>query len=337
MSFLPFVLSFLLLLVIGSSFLFTSFRSTSLEKTVILAQNRAKLGLISKQAEADYKKSQPKKEPKNQRPIKEKTNKPAIYKDERNQRDGLPSSKFNLWPLFNSTASSEYTTLQKSVVRLIKILYQDADFYKNARDPDLADKIVREIIAQKGEELSQFPQNVPPEIYYKMLKGSNTGYPALGEYFKIEKSVKAIQWPYAKTPILRAVLGDDATNRILAMEKAAWEENHHKKVLPKETLRELLLKHTNPDFDISLLETIFMFDNSNKDIPHIYIEDQNKVMARGGGGVNVGTKALRCIGMLKVNVVPWPSTEATETVPSCFSMMVFTIESPSPAPPRRRV
>ncbi len=282
MSFLPFVLSFLLLLVIGSSFLFTSFRSTSLEKTVILAQNRARLGLLSKQAEVDYKKSQPNqpsKGGKKNKSDKEKNGKVPVYKDERNQRDGLQSSKLNLWPLFKSQTSSEYTTLQKSVVRLIQILYQDADFYRNANDPDLANKIVKEMIDQKVEELSQFPQNISSEIYYKMLKGSNTGYPALGEYFKIEKSGKAIQWPYAKTPILRSVLGDDATNRILAAEKAAWEENHHKKALPKEILRGLLLKHTNPDFDISQLETIFSFDNSNKDIPHIYIEKQNKVMA----------------------------------------------------------
>ncbi len=282
MSFLPFVLSFLLLMVIGSSFLFTSFRSTSLEKTVILAQNRAKLGLISKQAEADYKKNQARKkdgksdgssEP------KEKNGKVPVYKDRRNKRCGLESSKFNLWPLLNNNSSSN---LYDSAIRLIQILYQDADFYKNERDPNLAEKILEEMISQKGEDLSQlFPKNVISNIYYKMLKGTNTGYPPLGEYFKIEKSDKApIQWCYATTPILRAVLGDAATNRILAAEKAAWEENHRKKVLPKETLRELLQQHTNPDFDINKLETIFWFDKKGKGSRQTYVEKQNKVMAK---------------------------------------------------------
>jgi hypothetical protein len=283
MSFLPFVLSFLLLMVIGSSFLFTSFRSTSLEKTVILAHNRAKLGLISKQAESDYKTSKTRKSEKEKngpKKPKEKNGKVPVYKDKRNKRYGLESSKFNLWPLFKEGSSSIY--LYRSAIRLIQILYQDADFYKNAGDPGLAKKILDEMISKKGEDLSQlFPENNElAKMYYKMLRGTNTGFPPLGEYFKIEKSDKApIQWCYATTPILRAVLGDDATNRILAAEKAAWEENHRKRILPKETLRELLKKHTNPDFDINQLETIFWFENDNKGAPHTYIEKQIKVMA----------------------------------------------------------
>lgn len=283
MSFLPFVLSFLLLMVIGSSFLFTSFRSTSLEKTVILAHNRAKLGLISKQAEADYKRSQTSKKSGKSNELsnlsKDSKEKIPVYKDKRNERLGLNSSKFNLWPLLNNKNSS--SCLYNSAIRLIQILYQDADFYKNERDPKLAEHILEEMISQKGEDLSQlFPKKLSSEIYYKMLKGTNTGYPPLGEYFKIEKSEKApIQWCYATTPILRAVLGDDATNRILAAEKTTWEENHHKRVLPKETLKELLQNYSNPDFDISQLETIFWFENTKKGSPHTYVEKQNKVMA----------------------------------------------------------
>lgn len=287
MSFLPFVLSFLLILVLGSSLLFNSFRSTSLEKTVILAQNRAKLGLISKQAEADYKASQVRKnekpgEPPNEsKEPKEKKDKIPVYKDKRNKRSGLDSSKFNLWPLFQSKSNIEYNAFLKSAIRLIQILYQDADFYKKANDPKLAEKILLDMISKKSEELSQLlPKDVSYEIYYKMLKGSNTGYPPLGEYFKIEKSNDPpIQWSYATTPILRAVLGDAAANRVLAAEKAAWEENHRTRILPKETLRELLLKHTNPDFDVSQLEAIFRFGKNKKGSPHSYVEKQNKVMA----------------------------------------------------------
>jgi hypothetical protein len=289
MSFLPFVLSFLLILVLGSSLLFNSFRSTSLEKTVILAQNRAKLGLISKQAEADYKASQARKpgEKPNESPNvsqepKEKKDKIPVYKDKRDKRYGLESSKFNLWPLCHHSKSDiEYNALSKSAIRLIQILYQDADFYKKAKDPKLAEKILLEMISQQGEELSQlFPKTVSSDIYYKMLKGSNTGYPPLGEYFKIEKSKDPpIQWSYATTPILRAVLGDAATNRVLAAEKAAWEANHRTRIMPKEILRELLLKHTNTDFDVGQLETIFGFKKQLKGSPHTYVEKQNKVMS----------------------------------------------------------
>lgn len=285
MSFLPFVLSFLLILVLGSSFLFTSFRSTSLEKTVILAQNRAKLGLLSKQAEAEYKKCEIKKEnrdPSKPKEAKEKKDKIPVYKDKRNKRCGLDSSKFNLWPLLENKDMNKYSTLKKSAIRLIQILYQDADFYKKAGDPKLAEKILEEMISKKGEDFTQlYPKDEKlAEIYYKMLKGTNTGYPPLGEYFKIEKSNDPpIRWAYATTPILRAVLGDAAADRVLAAEKASWEENHRKKILPKETLRELLQKNTNPDFDISQLEVMFLFDKTGKGSPHIYVEKQHRVTA----------------------------------------------------------
>ncbi|HEX4839746.1 MAG TPA: hypothetical protein VFU89_04830 [Rhabdochlamydiaceae bacterium] len=280
MSFLPFVLSFLLILVLGSSFLFTSFRSTAVEKTVILAKHRAKLGLITKQAEAEYKKGLTK-QPKSSNPTPKGKDQRAVYQDQRNQREGFDSSKFNLWPLQHNTDMTKYPVVKRSAIRLIQILYQDADFYKKARDPDLAEKIIDALILEKSEELSQTPKKVPADIYYKMVKGTNTGYPALGEYFKIEKAAKTpIHWAYATTPILRAVLGDEATKRVLAAERAAWDEDHHKRVMPKEALRDLLLKQSNPDFDITHLETFFSFEKLKKGPPLIYIEDQNKVLSK---------------------------------------------------------
>ena len=290
MSFLPFVLSLLMILVLGSSFLFTSYRSTSLEKTVILAQNRSHLALISKQAEADFKKSEIKKptadgkptQTQEIKPEKEKKDKIPVYKDKRSKRSGRESSKFNLWPLLNDKNKTTSISLYKSAIKLIQILYQDVDFYKKAKDPELARKILDEMIAKKKDDFTQlFPDNpLLSEIYYKMLKGSNTGYPPLREYFKIEKTDKApIQWAYASTPVLQAILGEEATKRILAAEKSAWEANHRTKTLTKETLRTLLQTHSNPDFDIGQLETIFLFDRREKGAPHTYVDNRNKVTA----------------------------------------------------------
>ncbi|HEX2578963.1 MAG TPA: hypothetical protein VHK67_00980, partial [Rhabdochlamydiaceae bacterium] len=242
---------------------------------------RAKLGLITKQAEADYKRGIKNKKCKNSVPTPQKSRKNAIYKDQRNQREGFDSSKFNLWPLLHGTDMAKYPLFKRSAIQLIQILYQDADFYKNARDPRLAEKIIDAMISQKCEDLTQLPKDAPAEIYYKMLKGTNTGYPALGEYFKIEKTAKApLQWSYVTTPILQAVLGDEATKRVLVAEKAAWDEDHHKRVLPKEALRDLLLKQSNSDFDISHLETFFLFEKLQKGPPQICIEDQNKIMSK---------------------------------------------------------
>ncbi len=89
MSFLPFVLSFLLILVLGSSLLLTSFRSLAIEKKVILGANHAKLLLISKQADKDFKRIANKKiqtEPKSpadgvqeERKAKNKPSRPPVY------------------------------------------------------------------------------------------------------------------------------------------------------------------------------------------------------------------------------------------------------------------
>lgn len=285
MSFLPFVLSLLIILVLGSSFLFTSYRSTSLEKTVILAQHRAHLTLMSKQAEAEYKMSERKKPTVPDNPqtpaTKEKKEKIPVYKDKRSKRYGLESSKVNLWPLLNDKNKTVSSTLYKSAIKLIQILYQDADFYKEAADPKLAQKILDEMIAKKKDDLTGlFPEDeFLAGIYYKMLKGSNTGYPPLGEYFKIEKTDQPpIQWAYASTPVLRALLGDSTTKTILETEKTAWEANHRTKTLPKETLR-VLLQKSNSGFDVSQLTTIFLFDKREKGSPHTYVDGKSKVTA----------------------------------------------------------
>jgi hypothetical protein len=280
MSFLPFVLSFLLILVIGSSFLFTSFRSTSLEKTVILAQHRAHLSLLGKQAEQKCKPNREKNPPSGSKTeSKEKKDKVPVYKDKRNKRCGLDSSKFNLWPLFHPKDNVANAALRKSAIRLIQILYQDADFYKKPNDPKLAENILDGMLSKKGEDLSQlFPEEELGKVYYKMLKGTNTGYPPLGEYFKIEQiDNPPVRWAYATTPILRAILGDDAANRVLAAEKASWEENHHTRILPEEKLRTLLQNQTT--FDINNLKTFFWFNKKGKGTRHTYVEKQSKVTA----------------------------------------------------------
>lgn len=295
MSFLPFVLSFLLILVLGSSMLLTSFRSLLIEKTVILGASSAKLTLISKQADKDFKKIANKKIPSESKKESKDTSisaseekkqkvkdKPPVYKEKRSKRYGLESSKINLWPLLKGDDNSLSDALYKTTIKLFQILYQDADFYKDARDPLLAKNVVDVILKKKGEDFSElFPEGPLADIYYKMLRGTNTGYPALQEYFKIEKIDKKppINWAYASIPVLRAVLGEETTKRILAAEKANWEKNHRKRVLTKEELKTLLQTHPSSDFDINRLETVFSFDRRGKGLPHVYIEEKSKVMA----------------------------------------------------------
>jgi hypothetical protein len=288
MSFLPFVLSFLLILVLGSSLLFTSFRGSAIEKTIILTENKNWLELISKQAKAEYKltvnKDKKEDKPASPHPAPKpqeergEPNKTKKYKDERNQRLNLTSSKFNLWSLVHNTTVDK--VIYESAIKLVEILYQDTDFYKAARDPGLAKRIIDAMLGQKKESLSElYPTDKGlSDIYYKMMKGTNTGYPRFEEYFRLENSSDApVRFAYATTPVLKAVLGVDAANRILAAEKTAWEANHRMQALSKDTLAELLQKHPPRGFDNSHITTIFSFNRAEKGIPQAHEDQDSKI------------------------------------------------------------
>jgi hypothetical protein len=278
MSFLPFVLSFLLILVLGSSMLFTSFRSTAREKAVILSKKNAHLALISEQARIGFKKTQKdSNEPKETKESKD--DKSAVFVERRNERSSMDDSKFNLWPLLQQKDPVIADILYNRAIKLIEILYQDADFYH----PHLAQQIIDEIA---GKDASNFLELFPDDeklaaIFYKMVKGTNTGYPALDEYFKIVSKVGdgKIQFRYASTPVLRAMFGDDLTYKILAMERANWEKNHHTKTLTKEQLTQLIKSHGSRVFDENHLELIFTFDHKKDGIPHAQVDEKIKVMA----------------------------------------------------------
>jgi hypothetical protein len=288
MNFLPFVLSFLLIIVLGSSLLFQSFRSTSTEKTIIVSQNRAKLELISIQAAQEYDSIASKKTPeegkkeKKEPPLQgpkpaRRTPTEATYIASRSLRQNLDSSKFNLWPVIHSQVVDPLA--YQSAIRLIDILYQKAEFY----DPGLAKKIIDHMIEAKEDSFPKlFPKKDPDlaRIYYKMLKGTNTGYPSLEEYFLLDKSDKApVRFPYASLPVLQAVLGKRITQKILASEEDKWTNNHRTKILTKDELKKLLEHHAG-EFDSNKLDTIFTFNRADKGLPQAKIDPASKVMAQ---------------------------------------------------------
>jgi hypothetical protein len=281
MSFLPFVLSFLLILVLGSSMLFTSFRSTAREKAMILAKKNAHLVLISEQAKKEFKKTQPR-DDSGKSEKESKDDESAKFVEHRNDRSGMDDSKFNLWPLLHQRDPALADFLQDRAAKLIEILYKDADFY----NPHLAQQIIGEIA---GKDASNFLELFPEDeklaaIFYKMVKGTNTGYPALDEYFKIESKVEdgKIQFRYASTPVLRAIFGEDLTYKILALERVNWEKNHHTKILTKEQLTQLIKSHGSKVFDVNHLDLIFTFNHKKDGIPHAQVDDKIKVMAKRG-------------------------------------------------------
>jgi hypothetical protein len=135
----------------------------------------------------------------------------------------------------------------------------------------------------RGREAASLLELFPKDeelaaIYYKMIKGTNTGYPSLEEYFKIDNAggKGLIQFRFASTLVLQAIFGEVLTYKILAAERAKWDVNHRKKTLTKDELRKLI--QSSRDFDINQLDLIFSFGQAT-DVPHAHVDKDLKVMA----------------------------------------------------------
>lgn len=276
MSFLPFVLSFLLILVLASGTLFQSFRSTQIEKRIILAQNRARLELISLQEKRKI--DQLRKSEK--APVSTtlpSTKKPKRYQDVRHQRKGYESSKLNLSILWNKSDPMLYRMVYETAVRLLERLYQEADFYREAKDPHLAQTLLNALIEKKGERfIDLFPSDPKlSKIYYKMLKGTNTGYPSLEEYFTLTSigNQPPVRFRYASALLLEAVLGKRAAEEMMKEEK----EPGHSGVLTQEELRSFLQKHSTLHFSTNEIFSLLSFDPKDKGDPHAFCDPQTQI------------------------------------------------------------
>lgn len=274
MNFLPFVLSFLFILMLASSALFHSFRSTTIEKKIIVAQNRARLGLINLEEKRKISKLYKKEKKKEAllplslaKKIKNKTS-----SDIRRLRRGYDVSKLNLSILWTKSDPSLYRLIHESAIRLIHLLYKNADFYRESWDKDLARTILHAMTEQKGDSfLELFPTDpLLAKIYYKMLKGTNTGYPSLEEYFILDPKGGPTHFRYASAELLEALLGDKTAQQIMEAEKSG--------ILTQEQLRDLLQQNPSPLLSINDLATLFSFSQKKGD-PHAFLDPETRITA----------------------------------------------------------
>jgi hypothetical protein len=289
MSFLPFVLSFLLILVVGSGLLFQTFKSTAVEKTVILSRNEAHLSLRSEQAKKQFKALQAsaQKEKKASENLKKVTTQVGTkikeYVQKRDLRRNFDSSKFNLWPLVFEPDSVASKVLYKKAIALIEILYGDTDFYKSSRRPNLATALIDSLLGKKEETFQKlFPED--PELsaaFLKMLRGKNTGYPHFEEYFSLKecKNKPPICFPSATTPVLTAILGAKITHQILEQEKKKWETKPKERTLTQEELRQLIQKNSTEGFDLTHFDSLFSFDKPQNELPKAFVDEKTKIMS----------------------------------------------------------
>jgi hypothetical protein len=280
MNLLPFVISFLLILVIGSTAFFASLRGTLLEKKTILAKHHGLLLLISEEANKKYKETKSTiptpfgKEKKKKR--KEKGKFPDLRRSQQHFTDG----KFNLWPLITSDTTPESKLFYEKAVNLIEILYREADFYQIAKDPNLARKIVNNMCGRGATTFHELFPDDPAlaKVYYKMVQGTNTGYPALEDYFKIDPGNKKIQFRYATAEVLKAVFGDELTHQIIQKEYSKWESDDQPYILKKEELNDLIKPSSS--FDVNHLDILFDFQLKKEGIQRAIVDEESKVMAK---------------------------------------------------------
>ncbi len=269
MNLLPFVFSFLLVLAVGSSMRMRATCSTVRQEAIIEEKKKAYFSLISKQAKAKY------------RSLRKKAEKNLSYKKKKKRKNRslemrleyspYPSSRFNLFPLLHPKPDTPSEILRQQAIRLIQILYQETEWYRSFHDKQLADKIVDGMVAsKKRDQLSDFTfDNSLQFVYYKMLQGTNSGYPSLEDYFRIDKNdSRAIRFRYASIPVLKAALGIELFNKVLSAEqiKQRKEENKSSTLTEKE-LQELVQNQKSTTIHSNKVSQIFSFSNKGKGVP----------------------------------------------------------------------
>lgn len=279
MNFLPFVFTFLLLLTLLTSFLFSSLMGTARENKVIRTQHQAYLALLSKQNEYVFnsKKEKPKSNG-NGQPLEEHDFSPDEGDAEpRSNNLGFEKSKLNIYPMIHGTDPLASKTLQLMTMRLIEILYGDCDFYMK----DAAHEIVKQMIKDKIDNLEgvRLKNQKLDAIYYQMLKGTNTGYPALSEYITLDQGNKSIFFRYASKTVLRAVLGEGCAKSVFDAEKNNWLKDKRKKVITKDELTELVGKDRSSNLPTELIDVLINCQNVEKGFSQTYKEGGEKIRA----------------------------------------------------------
>ncbi len=253
MNILPLVSAFLLILSIGSAMLFKERVTTLSEERSIRGYRKAVREAFNKveQTHFEVKRAEPK-EATEEKPVKEKVEKEKrILSSSRDLLTYPEKSKLNISPLFQEPKTEAYKELYEMAARLIFILYQEAPFFKKSALPNLQYQILDAMIA-KGFEKKEiatlsdlFPEDpLKKALFYKMIKGTQKSYPALGSYITLQKSNKSplIYFHSATLPVLAAFFGEKTAQQILDKEASVSEKENKTRTLNKAELQTLAME-----------------------------------------------------------------------------------------------
>lgn len=287
MNLLPFVFTFLLLLTLLTSFMFSSAIRITREKEIVLAEREAYLTLLSKQNKDRFDKKRPPQKKQERGPQKKSRDRQKKFADKNHQdfrdvRMGYEGSKVNLWPMIHGDNPRLKSALQKTVTHLIEILYSPYSFYKTSSKKEIARAIVQAMIDQKIESFDKLHLSDPELdcVYYTLIKGTNTGYPPLTEYCCLNNaSTPPIHFRFTSKPVIRAVLGESLAQQLFDLEKKNHAVNSKRHALTKKEFLEFVQTHPSSEFDYNLVTELFYFKNEEKGVPQLSLKKGVKIRA----------------------------------------------------------
>jgi hypothetical protein len=264
MNILPLIISLLLILGISSMTLLSQRISTEWESISYTGYMRAERNTRNAMARKQYKKL--KTSPGESKKSGASDSDHSKYVNRREKHPLPELSKLNLAPLIPDSRSVARSLHYETAARLLSSLYQDQLFsqykFSSGLEYRLLDHLISAIRSQPKETAftAFFPDDsLLKEIYYKMLKGTNSQYPPLEEYFSIEpEEKKAIRFHFASKNLLDATFGAKITEEILAIEKQKWEDDPKGRQysLKQGELEALIAKHSSPSINLPAFQEL---------------------------------------------------------------------------------
>lgn len=264
MNILPLVLSAILVLAIGSTALLREGMSTHLQEHCYNGFMKAERRARSQMVKRNYDKIKKKENGVKKKPDEKKKMSDGTFISRKDRAYITELSSLNISSLFTSKSPILYEISAK----LIRTLYCEAAFYKEANISKLEYLILDSMIAKAKAnrkaihlwELSPDEEHLQP-IFYKMLKGTHFSYPPLGDYitFDRNKERKAINFSFASVPLLTVLFGNDGAEAILDEEYKLWEKDHRNHRLSRNLLSKVLQEVPRKPFELAKIETYLDF------------------------------------------------------------------------------
>lgn len=248
MNLLPFLLTLILIMALGTSSLLRYALVLSQEQEQIQHYYTQKAQLLDQFERYKYQKAKDKLRP----PRKKNTSttkKPRSTSSSHRDRTDSDKSKWNLSPMLQQ----EIPYLEEALAHLLYLLYGHTSFWQK----EVEIKLAHAFLQKKQALLLTDLQPEDPSlhyIFYKMLQGSGVydidtkkGFPPLEDFLMLAPSQPYIlSFPYASTLCLQTFLGEKIATAVLTQEKEQNTQTKHTTSISQETLQALLIKEDLP-------------------------------------------------------------------------------------------